>query len=291
MRRGFVDTLHGQTFYREAGSGAPIVLLHQILRTSLDYEFVIPLLAGCYRVIAFDNVGCGDSDAPPHRYSVDDHAAAIAAAMDGLGIKHAALAGHHSGANLALELALQRPDLARSVIMSGLFYVEDPRQLEALHLKALTLQDPEARADGSHLAAIWEEGLRTNWGKPRFPPERTDLLTKFFVEQIKTGPRRFEPYVAVMTYATATRLPLLRTPCLFISARDDVLMCNGTGLWARDQPDAEIVEITFAGGGEMPRLAPEAWSAAVLRFLAAEESRAISGRAASSMKLVGKPLQ
>lgn len=267
MRRGFVDGPDGQIFYREAGNGPPIVLIHQILRTSLDYEFVIPILAERYRVMAFDNMGCGDSDAPPKAYSLEDHANAIAAAMDRLGIEGAVLAGHHSGANQAMELALRRPDLARSVVMSGLFYVEDSRQLDELHGKALKLRDPEPRANGSHLVPLWEEGLRTNWGKPRFPADRTDLLTKFFLEQIKTGPRRFEPYVALMVYDTSARLPLLRAPCLFIKASDDVLMCAGWHLWRRDQPDARFVEIEVMGGGEMPRLYAPEWSAVILNFL------------------------
>ena len=49
IRRGFVDAPDGQMFYREAGNGPPIVLIHQILRTSLDYESVIPILAERYQ--------------------------------------------------------------------------------------------------------------------------------------------------------------------------------------------------------------------------------------------------
>lgn len=268
MRRGFVDGPHGQMFYREMGSGSPVVLVHQILRTSLDYRFVMPLLAKQYRVVAFDNAGCGDSDAPPFAYSIEDHATAIATVMDQLGIREAAIVGHHSGANIALELGLQRPDLARSTVLSGLFYVDDREQLRELHAKAIQLKDPEPKGDGSHLLSLWEEGLRTNWGKPRLPAERIDLLSDFFLEQFKTGPRRFEPYVAQMKYDTAARLPRLRVPCLFMSASDDVFMCAATDLWRRDQPAARFTQIDVDGGGEMPRLYASKWAAAILNFLA-----------------------
>lgn len=267
MRRGFVDGPDGQIFYREAGKGTPLVLLHQILRTSLDYEYVIPILAERFRVLAFDNAGCGDSDAPPHAYSMEEHAGAIAAAMDGLGVSGAAIVGHHSGANQALELALRRPELAARIVMSGLFYVDDPREREALRAKAVKLTDHEPRADGSHLVALWQEGLRTNWGKQRFPADRTDLLTKFLLEQLKTGSRRFEPYVALMDYDTRSRLPLLKVPCFFIKASDDVAMCAGAHLWTRDRPEAKLIEIPVKFGGEMPRLNAPQWSAAVLDLL------------------------
>ncbi|MSP68284.1 MAG: alpha/beta hydrolase [Alphaproteobacteria bacterium] len=267
MRRGFVDVPDGQMFYREAGSGPPLVLIHQILRTSLDYRQVIPLLAERYRVIAFDGMGCGDSDAPPRPYTLEQHVQVFAAAMDRLGITKAVVAGHHSGATQAMELGVQRPDLAGRVVMSGLVYVEDSKQLGELHAKALKLKDPEPRADGSHLLPLWEEGLRTNWGKPRLPADRLDLLSDFFLEQIKTGPRRFEPYVAQMAYDASRRLPLLKAPSLFIKASDDIFMCAASHLWLKDQPKAKLVEIKVAGGGELPRLYPREWSKAILDFL------------------------
>lgn len=267
MRRGFVDVPDGQMFYREAGSGPPIVLLHQILRTSLDYSFVMPILAQRHRVIAFDNMGCGDSDAPPNAYSMDEHVHAIAAALDQLGIREAVVAGHHSGANLVMELSVQRPDLTSRVILSGLFYLEDPKQLSELHAKSLKFKDPEPKADGSHLLTIWEEGLNTHWGKPRLPADRLDLLTDFFLEQIKTGPRRFELYVAQMACDTSMRLPLLKVPCLFIKASDDKKDCAASHLWQKDQPNSKLVEIQVAGGGDLPRLYPREWAAEILSFL------------------------
>lgn len=268
MKRGFVDGPDGQIFYREAGEGPTVVLVHQILRSSLDYSFVIPLLAKRYRVIAFDNMGCGDSDLPPQPYSLEQHAAALLAAIVSLDVGPAVLAGHHSGANISLEMAVQRPDLCRALVMSGLFYVGDAGQLKELYDKALRLGDPEPQADGSHLLALWNEGLQTNWGKPRLPKDRIDLLTDFFLEQVKGGSRRFEPYVAQMRYDTAARLPRLSAPCLFIKASGDVFMCSASQLWLKDQPSASFREIDVPNGGEMPRLFPEAWSEAIEGFLA-----------------------
>jgi pimeloyl-ACP methyl ester carboxylesterase len=264
-RRGFVDGPHGQMFYRSQGQGTPIVMVHQILRTSLDYRFVMPRLATRHRVIALDNPGCGLSDPPARALSLPEHAAALAAALDALDVRHALVVGHHSGANVALELALQRPGIARALVLSGLFYVDDAARLAELHAKAVQLRDPEPRADGAHLMSLWNEGLMTNWGKPRLPADRLDLLGDFFLEQYG-NPRRYEPYVAQMHYDTSTRLPLLRAPCRFVSASDDIWMCCNTDAWRRDLPGADFVRIDTAQGGELPRLHPDRWSETILEF-------------------------
>ncbi len=267
MRRGFVDTLDGQMFYREMGEGSPIVLIHQILRTSLDYRLVMPLLGRSHRVIAFDWMGCGDSDAPPRPYTLEEHGSAICSALAEVGISSAAVVGHHSGADVAMEVALQRPDIVSCVILSGLAYVGDTTMLRGLHAKASKLADPVPRLDGTHLLDLWREGVQTNWGKPRFPADRLDLLSEFFLEQVKTGPRRFEPYVMQFSYDASKKLPLVSVPILFIRASDDVHICSASDEWLRDQPAASLVEIRVEGGGEMPRLYPEAWAKAILDFV------------------------
>lgn len=265
MRRGYVDILDGQMHYREEGEGSAVVLIHQILRTSLDYNLVMPYLSASHRVIAFDMMGCGDSDAPTKLYSMEDHGAAICVAMDNLGINGAAVAGHHSGANVAMEVAVQRPDLVNRLIMSGLNYVADPAKRQELYAKALTLCDPERRPDGSHLVEIWKEGLTTHWGMPRLPPNELDLLTNFFLEQIKTGPRRFEPYVAQFSCDTTKRLPLVKIPSLIIYASDDIWVCRGEDEILKILPSAKKHEIE--GRGDLPRLNPEKWAVAILDFL------------------------
>jgi pimeloyl-ACP methyl ester carboxylesterase len=267
QRRGYVDVPDGQMFYREMGAGDTVVLIHQILRTSLDYSFVMPILARKYRVVAFDWMGCGDSDAPPHAYTIEEHGAAIAAGMAALGIERAAVAGHHSGADVAMEVALQHPEAVSKLVLSGLAYVSDPSKLAELHAKASRLRDPEPVVDGSHLLAFWNEGLNTNWGKPRLPADRLDLVAMFFLEQIKSGPRRFEPYVAQFAYDASRKLPKVRVPILFIRSSDDIFICAASDEWMRDQPTARLVEIEVEGGGEMPRLYPEPWAREILQFL------------------------
>jgi pimeloyl-ACP methyl ester carboxylesterase len=267
MRRGFVELDHGQMFYREAGSGRPIVLVHQILRTSLDYRRVMERLSKRYRVIAVDLMGCGDSDPPPDRYTFEDHGAAVASAIAALGLEDVVIAGHHGGGNIAMEAAVREPARIAKVVMSGPGWIPDPATRAEYLAKARGLADPAYRPDGSHLLAIWKEGLETNWGLPRLPPDDPEIVTEFFLEQIKTGERRFQPYVSLFEYDAPERMPLLRKPTLVLYASNDVWMCRGERDIARIVPDIRLQEIE--GPGEMPRLRPDAWSQAVGSFAAA----------------------
>ena len=57
--------LHGhRVYYRRAGSGPPVVLIHGMVNSSRHWEGVAQRLAGSYTVIAPDLIGHGDSATP-----------------------------------------------------------------------------------------------------------------------------------------------------------------------------------------------------------------------------------
>ncbi|KAL7620857.1 hypothetical protein AAE478_009855 [Parahypoxylon ruwenzoriense] len=104
--------------FRYAGSGAPLLLVHGNPQHSLTWQFVGPLLAQNYSVIAPDNRGAGDSSIPPD----DDYSAAASAAdlkgvLDFLNISSAYVFGHDKRVGYAVALAAQHPE---SVRMLGL---------------------------------------------------------------------------------------------------------------------------------------------------------------------------
>ncbi|MGR3490644.1 MAG: alpha/beta fold hydrolase [Shimia sp.] len=94
---------------RQAGKGAPVVLLHGYPQTHLCWHRVAPALVEAgYRVILPDLRGYGDSDAPEEPvafYSKRNTATDIAALLDHLGIEKAAIAGHDRGARVAHRFA------------------------------------------------------------------------------------------------------------------------------------------------------------------------------------------
>lgn len=264
-RRGYVDTSAGQMHYREAGDGAPLLLIHQALRSSLEFRLVLPLLGESRRVIAVDLMGYGDSDQPGSAYMVATHADRVAEFVDGMALGPIALGGHHTGANVALEVAARYPDKVTALVLSGPAVVVGEQERIALVEKMSAIDYPEPQADGSHLLPIWREGLLSSFDVPRLPESDPELLADFFLEQIKVGPRRKEAHVAAFSHDALSRAPLVRVPALVLSGRQDMWTCaRGKELTAH-LPQAELHEFDMAG--EMPRLEPRQFADAVRVFL------------------------
>ena len=67
----FFDWRHGKIFYTKKGSGAPLLLIHDLtpISSAKEWESVIDSLSEKYTVYAIDLLGCGRSDKPAITYS------------------------------------------------------------------------------------------------------------------------------------------------------------------------------------------------------------------------------
>jgi pimeloyl-ACP methyl ester carboxylesterase len=154
IRRGYVDTPGGQVHYRHRpGEGVPVVCFHQTASSSAMFERLMGAYAGANPVYALDTPGFGGSYDPPGKPSMSEYADVLAAAIRGLGLPAVHLFGHHTGACLAIEIAVRYPALARSLAMIGPVTITRD---EAGFFKTLYPKDFQIRADGSHLARMWE---------------------------------------------------------------------------------------------------------------------------------------
>jgi len=265
MRRGYVDTSSGQVHYRELGDGPPIVLIHQALRSSLEYKRVMPLLADRWRVIAVDLPGYGDSDLPETAPSVTDYARWILEVIDGLNLRPVTIGGHHTGANVALEVAASAPTAVNALILSGPAVVVGADERKALVDKMSAIEYPRAQADGSHLLPIWREGLVSSFNVPRLPADDAELLSDFFLEQIKVGPRRKEAHIAAFSHDALARIRHVTVPTLVMVGTKDMWACARGRELAEASNLVELHEFDMAG--EMPRLAPDTFAQTVATFL------------------------
>jgi pimeloyl-ACP methyl ester carboxylesterase len=94
-----------RVFYREQGTGEPLLLLHGFPTSSWDWRHVWDELAGTYRVIALDYLGFGFSDKPSEGpYSVFAYADQAEALLARLGVARVHLLAHDLGDSVAQEL-------------------------------------------------------------------------------------------------------------------------------------------------------------------------------------------
>jgi pimeloyl-ACP methyl ester carboxylesterase len=99
-------------WYDETGEGDPLLLLHGGLADSELWEPVVPLLAGRFRALRMDFRFFGRSAGPAAPFSP---VADVIGLVEELRLAPVALAGVSLGGRVAIDVALERPDLVRAV--------------------------------------------------------------------------------------------------------------------------------------------------------------------------------
>jgi lipase len=99
------------------GRGAPVVALHGLTASYLNFVGIAECLAGKLPLLAFDLRGRGDSDKPEGPYGMAQHARDVAAAMRAMGLGSSIVIGHSMGAFVATALAAQDPGLVAGLVL------------------------------------------------------------------------------------------------------------------------------------------------------------------------------
>ena len=110
--------LHGhRVFYRGAGEGPVIVMVHGITSTSATWSNVLPYLAEHFTVIAPDLLGHGESAKPRGDYSLGAYASGIRDLLVALGHERATFVGHSLGGGVAMQMAYQFPEHCERLVL------------------------------------------------------------------------------------------------------------------------------------------------------------------------------
>lgn len=140
-----IDTGRSQLDVTVTGSGEPVLLIHgSIVAPTFDAMVREPAFAGRYRFITYDRMGFRGSSHLLAPYSIADQAADAAAVLRSQRIAKAHVAGHSYGGAIALQLALDHPDLVHSLVL----------------LEPALFAGPEAQAFGAAAAPTIEAYAR-----------------------------------------------------------------------------------------------------------------------------------
>lgn len=104
-------------YYEIHGEGEPVVLIPGLNSDHTLYRGILPQLATKYQVIVLDNRGVGQSDKPDIPYTIDMMAEDTAGLLHALGIEQAHILGTSMGGRIAVALALQHPQLVKSLVL------------------------------------------------------------------------------------------------------------------------------------------------------------------------------
>jgi pimeloyl-ACP methyl ester carboxylesterase len=120
--QGTYVQVNGLRMYCETyGEGMPVILLHGGLETCQMWAPVIPLFSQHYQVITPDTRGHGRTKNPSGKFSYPLLAEDIKLFIDALELQDSLIAGYSDGGQIALEMAMNYPGLARGYMIGAIF--------------------------------------------------------------------------------------------------------------------------------------------------------------------------
>ncbi|HJS22055.1 MAG TPA: alpha/beta hydrolase [Steroidobacteraceae bacterium] len=219
VRRAYFECRFGQLHVRTAfpTSGGfdehtTLVCFHHSPRSGRVFEKFLPVIARDRSVYAPDIPGHGESDAPPSRPTIADYAAAMADFFDAMRFRQIDLLGHQSGALVAAELGILRPEQVRRVVLVSV-PVFSAEEREVSNGKA----GQAPAEDGAHLLREWQRQLQARSGGVTL-----EECTVALAERFQSGAAGSWGLHAAHHYAANERLPLLRQPTLIVRPKDEL---------------------------------------------------------------------
>jgi pimeloyl-ACP methyl ester carboxylesterase len=152
---GYVDVGALELYHERHGAGPPLVLLHGAFGTIEScFERLLPAFAREFEVVAVELQGHGRTRDIDRPLGYEAMAGDVAALLGALEIPRAHVVGYSMGGAVALELALDRPELVDRLVFAGGASF-DPNGAYPELLDAFDSFDPH-QLDGSR----WHEAYR-----------------------------------------------------------------------------------------------------------------------------------
>lgn len=253
-------------FFEEYGEGSPVLLVHGLGSSTLDWELQIPVLAARHRVIALDVRGHGRSDKPRQRYRIADFAGDVAALIEHLQLAPVHLVGISMGGMIGFQLGVDQPQLLRSltVVNSG------------PEVKARTPADYLQIAKRWTLSRLLSlDTIAKALGKMLFPrPEQAELRRKVEERWPRNDKRAYLASLdAIIGWGVRERLNRITCPTLVVSADRDYTPVAQKQAYVDELPDARLLVIADSRHAT-PLDQPEHFNRSLLAFLQEVENTA-----------------
>ncbi len=220
--RRFIDTPDGQLHCRQAGRGAPVVLLQTMPFGTLPLVPLMQALAPHCQCFSIDLMGHAPSDDRGRPWRVEDYATNLIDAFDALGLERLRLLGGHLTALVAVEIALRHPQRISHLALDGLYAwteaEKEPYRRGSAPPVPLALSGDPLKARWESFVAI----LRRFDPQFEVTPENAPAVTRLALSFLSVGIGG-PAYPAMFEYDLLTALPKLQPAALLFCSPTDTL--------------------------------------------------------------------
>lgn len=263
----FLTTDGAEIHYEVAGAGEPILFLHGLGSSTLDWERQFEAFSGRYRTIAVDARGSGDSRdllKPSGPFTVAEFASDALAVLDHLDAAPAHVVGLSMGGVVAFQMAVARPQAMRTMTIvnsAPVFEVKGAGGRATIWLRRII-----SRLFGP-------KGMAKVLAPKLFPNAAHEPLRQQFIARMARNRRGayIATQLAVLGWSVADRLETIAVPTLVVSAEHDYPFLANKQAWVRRMPCAEYAEVPDTHHA-LPVEAPGPFNAALAAFLARHAS-------------------
>jgi len=231
------------------------------------WRFMVPAFEQDYRIVLFDFVGHGKSDASAFdrsRYeTLHGYADDVLAICEGLGISDGVFVGHSVSAMIGILAAKKEPTRFESLVLIG---------PSPCYVNQEGYRGGFAREDIEDLLEFLDSN-HLGWSSQMGPvimgnPERPELATELTNSFCRTDPE-IAKHFARVTFLSDNRQDLTDVPgrCLILQCSNDPIAGEAVGRFVHEHlPGSEFVQLEAAG--HCPHLsAPQETIAAIKPFL------------------------
>ena len=242
--KDYIDAAGVRTYYEAQGTGEPLVLLHGGFASVETFAAFSPLLSARFHVYSPERRGHGrmpDLDGPITYEVMADDTAAFIGALD-VGAVH--LVGWSDGANVAMIVAIRRPDLVRRLVLIG----------TAVN-----------SSGGTPFAQAMAEQMTID----HLPPMLVDAYAALSPDGRDHFPVVFDKLhrAIIETETQLSDLTRISAPTLVMAADDDLVSIEHLEAMRNTLPDAQLAVVPGTSHG-LPLEKPELTARLITDFLA-----------------------
>lgn len=255
-QEGFISVTGGRIWYQSIGSvgKTPLIVLHGGPGYPHDYLEPLAELSDRFRVIFYDQLGCGKSGRPSDAglWQIPRFVDELAALTEELRLRDFYLFGHSWGTILAVEYALLHPEKVRGLVLASPClsiprWVEDAAALRRLLPDEVRRVLDEHELSGNLYTPAYFKATGEYYRyfvcrirpKPE-PVQRSDAGAGAEVYTTMWGPNEFYLTGSLAKYDCTGRLGKLSLPSLFTCGRLDEAQPETTQYYQSLIPGARL---------------------------------------------------